>query len=570
MPGIKELERMNKTLHNVAWESDSTRYFEDCLHVQDEHGQIVPFVRNPHQLRVREAMDEQKRKGLPVRIIVLKPRKTGTSTEGVGDMQHAVRFHPADAMLVGNEFKTSEYLFGIIRRFYDNMPESEQVKADEFHRRGLTLASRRKGESQGRIIVETAGKTTVGRGFTPLYLLCSEAAYYENSEQVMNSLLNSVPDTPESMVIVESTANGMSGYFWSMWEAAKSRDSSFIPVFLSWVDFPKYSMRVPEPEMFQATLTKYEKEIRETYKLTLEQLYWRRYTILNKCGRDEEFFKQEYPLNDMEAFLTSGRGRFDRQLLATIQTSDPLCGYIETKEMYGGSTFAFTPNIEGYIRMWKRPQKGHEYVIGADVAQGIEIEGAPREDRYDYSTADVIDSGTGEQVAQIRESVEPKQFGLILSQLGRWYNWAFMGVEVNGHGETVLLELEHQSYPEARTFSRRTSPHGERLATPQKGWLTSSISRNNMIDNMAMVLLERSTVINSRETVRECMTFVRKANGKTEAQEGSKDDLVFSYGIALMMLQHAPMSVKPQDTVTPSEMFKPVKYRHSNSAYNRI
>ena len=560
------------TLKNWKWEADSTKYFEDCLHVQDEHGKIVPFIRNPHQIKVIQAIDEQKRKGLPVRIIVLKPRKTGTSTEGAGDIYHGVRFHPADALVVGNEFKNAEYLFGIIERFYDNMPDSERIKADQFHKRGLTFPPRVKGASAGRVFVDTAGKTTVGRGFTPLYLLCSEAAYYENSEKVMNSLLNSIPDTPESMVIVESTANGMSGYFWSMWEKAKSGESSFIPVFLSWVDFPKYSMRVPEPEMFQATLTKYEKEIRDIYKLSLEQLYWRRQTIVNKCGGDHEFFKQEYPLNDIEAFLTSGRGRFDRQILSKTTTSDPLRGYIETKEIYGGSTFVFTPNIEGYIRVWKRPQKGHKYVIGSDVAEGIEIEGAPREDRYDYSTADVIDTGTGEQVAQVKEHVEPDEFGRILYLLGRWYNWAFQGIERNANGLTVINELEHQEpkYPGAMIYSRTHSQDGGKYATPLKGWQTSILTRNNMVNRMAQEIREQNIIINSRETVRECMTFVIKNNGKIEAQDGSKDDLVLSFGIAIQMMQNAPVMVNEKGVEESSQMFKPVKYRHSNPAYNRI
>lgn len=566
MPPTLTRSQLGNAVRAKLWETDSDRYFRDVLKVQDEHGKIIPFVRNPHQIKIRKAIDEQRERGEPVRIINLKPRKTGSSTESSGDIYHAIRFLPADALIVANDFDTSEYLFGITEKFYDHSPENEKGKTKEFHKRGLAFARRRPGGAEGRILVETAGKGTVGRGFTPLYLLCSEMAYYNNSEKAMNSLLNSVPDTPESMVIIESTANGMGGYFYDMWQKAKSGESSYKAIFLSWAEFPKYSKPVHDPIRFEATLTAYEKQIQSKYKLNLEQLNWRRHTIINKCGGDPLLFRQEYPLNDVEAFLTSGRSRFDRDILAKIEGTDPLRGFIQVQETYGHKDIVFIPNRDGYISVWKRPVKGKQYVIGSDVAEGIEIEGAPSDDRYDNSSGDVLEIGTGEQVAHIHGKFEPDEFGRQLALLGQWYNWAFQGVERNSNGLTVINEMGHQKYPEALIYSRTHDPFsGAKYSVPQKGWVTSVVTRNNLINFLAQAVRQRSFLINSRETVRELMTMVIKPNGKFEAQAGSKDDRVFSLGIAGLMLQHVPAVQKIQDQNT----MKPTPYRHFNSFYER-
>ena len=52
------------------------------------------------------------------------------------------------------------------------------------------------------------------------------------------------------------------------------------------------------------------KEIMEEHDLTIYQMNWRRHTLMNKCGGDEDKFKQEYPLTPDEAFITSGKRVF--------------------------------------------------------------------------------------------------------------------------------------------------------------------------------------------------------------------------------------------------------------------
>lgn len=565
---MSELNKLSTIVDQRLWEKDSTNYYRDVLKISDESAKIVPFVLNAHQLKVQDEIDKQRKSGVPVRIIVLKERKGGNSTHCLAQVYREVRFRPADALVVANDYDTTEYLFQIIHRFYNYSPESEKLPLESSNRRELHFLQRPDGREGGRILVETAGKKTAGRGFTPLYLLCSEAPYFENDVQVMNALLNSVPDTQESLVILEGTANGMGGFFFDTWQRASQGLSSYVPIFLCWKDLPKHTKKVHDNTKFLTSLTNYEKQIQARHDLTLGQLNWRRWCIVNKCGGDPEMFKQEYPLTQEEAFLSSGRGRFDRDALLKIVTTDGIRGYLIEEESYGsGKHIVFQPNREGWLEIWKRPINARKYCTGADVAEGIEIEGASSEDKYDWSIGDVFDRHTGEQVAQLRAQIEPDEFGRQLVLLGRWYNMAFEGVERNGNGETALLEMKHLGYPEALIYSRTHDTSGAKYSVPQLGWKTTVVSRQNLVNLVDRSLRDQSTIINSRRTIQEMLGFKIKPNGRVEAQEGMKDDAVFSYGIALMAMQHA-QGIADEVTDKPPQEFKPQRYGHHNAAYN--
>lgn len=548
-------------ISRALWERDDEAYFAECLKIRNKEQNVVPLVPNVHQQKVNQEIARQRGLKQPIRIIILKERQSGNSTISGAQIYKAVRFRPADAKVIAHDIETTELLFRMHRRFYDCLPPDEQLPTEAYHRKGIIFSP----PHGGSITIGTAGTETTGRGGTTMYLHCSEAAYYKNGKEVMASLLNAVPDLPGSMVIIESTANGMGGYFYDLWQKAKSGQSAFVPLFFSWKDFPEYQMAVPDPVFFEASLTSYERQIRAKYELTLEQLYWRRWVIGTKLNGDADLFKQEYPLSDMEAFLTSGRPRFDRECILTWPVQEALCGYLQSNEMYHGRQISFELNKEGWLKIWKRPFKGRNYVIGADVAEGIEVEDAPQDDRYDHSSADVLDADTGEQVAHLHGDFEPDQFGRLLAILGEWYNWAFVGVERNNNGLTTINELEHAGYPQSLIFARTQATEGGRYATPQKGWRTDLVTRANMINSLALSIRENSMIVHSQETQNEFLQFVIKASGRAEAQAGAKDDRVFSLGIALKMIEARPFYKEEEapDVDVPSEAvsYRPGKYK---------
>lgn len=113
--------------------------------------------------------------------------------------------------------------------------------------------------------------------------------------------------------------------------------------------------------------------MREAYSLSLEQLNWRRWCIREQCGRDVDKFKQEYPANDVECFLLSGRGMFDGKMLARMLLAvedPPFRGNLipDRSNILG---IRLDENSNGFLKIFKPPRIGARYIIGGDVAEGL-------------------------------------------------------------------------------------------------------------------------------------------------------------------------------------------------------
>ena len=72
----------------------------------------------------------------------------------------------------------------------------------------------------------------VGRGSTIHNLHISEFAFWSgNKWETFNGIMQAVPNTPDSMVIVESTANGFDE-FQELWQKSINGENDFKPVFI--------------------------------------------------------------------------------------------------------------------------------------------------------------------------------------------------------------------------------------------------------------------------------------------------------------------------------------------------
>jgi hypothetical protein len=155
-------------------------------------------------------------------------------------------------------------------------------------------------------MVATAGGDGIARGETVTHVHLSEVAFWPTATAAdnLNALLQAIPNTRDTEVYVESTANGMNGVFYDLWMGAVNGTNGFIAFFSPWFDSPEY--REPVPEKFERTYE--EQELADLYGLDNEQLMFRRQKIAQN-GR--EAFQQEYPSNADEAFIASGRPVFN-------------------------------------------------------------------------------------------------------------------------------------------------------------------------------------------------------------------------------------------------------------------
>jgi len=283
-----------------------------------------------------------------------------------------------------------------------------------------------------------------------------------------------------------------------------------------------------------------ERELKKKYYLDDDQLMWRREKKKEFVSNAAKFY-QEYPLTDSEAFLSSGNPRFDISELIKLEEKCYDGQHVELFEKPSiNGTLIIPKNLTNApLKVWQQPQDGHEYVIGADVAEGI---------GGDFSVASVVDKLSHRTVARWRGDVQPADFGEVLEQLGRWYNHALIGVEINNHGLTTVQRLVDIGYDH---IYRKESGIDERYQeyTSKLGWHTDVRSKPLMIDGLAEAIAKKHLVDYDRIFINECMTYVTDDRGRTNAQEGCHDDTVMATAIAYQLFEwtdvnQAKMSIK--------------------------
>jgi hypothetical protein len=109
-----------------------------------------------------------------------------------------------------------------------------------------------------------------------------------------------VPEVPESIVVIESTANmaDETGEFRVRWDEAEKGTSPYAPFFSPWHEEPTYRSETP----FEGEPDEYEQWLMDDLGLTKEQLQWRRRKIAGDFAGDVIRFKQEFPATPAEAF----------------------------------------------------------------------------------------------------------------------------------------------------------------------------------------------------------------------------------------------------------------------------
>jgi hypothetical protein len=506
---------------------DSQEYMQKLLKIRTKSGALVKFKLNSSQKRLNDKINELQEQGKPVRIIILKARQMGFSTLTEGRIFHKTATTKlTNSFIIAHKEEASTNLFSMSKLFYEELPVGlrpmkKASNAKELIFENPTPDLNEKQNNPGlrsKIKIDTAKNLDAGRSSTIHNLHASEVAFWDNADTVMLGLMQAVPNTPNTMVIVESTANGVGGYFYDMWQKAKRGENDFIPLFFAWFEHAEYRMEVPEG----FTLTDKEKELKDLYSLEDEQLVWRRWAIRNNCGGDVEKFKQEYPSNDEEAFLTSGRPRFDVQTLHKwyAKAKQGEKGYLENGK--------WIEDDKGYLEIWERPIPGRHYVIGGDTSEGKAT--------GDYSAATVWDAKTYKQVAKWHGHIDPDLFADELVSLGEHYNKALIAPEKNNHGFTTINKLKKLNYP--NVFQMERYDQSTDKTTKELGFLTNRKTKPLIIDHLAGLIRENLIQTYDKELISECITYVREDDGGTNAQEGCHDDLVMASAIALFVLSN--------------------------------
>lgn len=509
---------------------NTKKYIEEYLRIKDKNSKIIPLKMNQPQTELYNRIKELKKEKKPVRVIILKARQMGfsTLTEAILFKEVATK-HNVNAGIITHEAKATNNLFTMSKLFYDNLPNPIKPNIRNRNAQELNFNNENNTGLNSKIVCMTAGDGA-GRSGTFNFLHLSEFAFWSgDKKEAYISLMQTVPRNENSMVIIESTANGYE-YFKELWDKAVKKESDFIPVFIGWNKLKEYQM---EYTGFQ--LTEEEKELQRIYGLTLEQLEWRRWCIRNNCGGDIDIFKQEYPINPEEAFLNSGSCYFNvenvinriQNLREPVKTGSFIYDYDGIKI----TNIRWKNEQDGFIKIYEEPKANYPYVVSGDTAG----EGS------DYFIGQVLDNTNGKQIAVLRKEFDADEYTRQMYCLGKYYNNALIGIESN-FDTFPIKELERIGYK--KQFIREKEDTYTGKIVKAYGFRTDRITRPLILSELQALVNDHIELINDKETLEEMLVFVRNEKGRPEAQEGSHDDLVMALAIAYYIRTQQDMTVK--------------------------
>lgn len=290
-------------------------YARECLYIKTKASEILPLKFNEAQEFLHKKIEEHKsRTGGKLRIVVLKARQFGISTYVEARFLHRTTLNEATNTFIMADSRTSaNNIFDMTKRYYERLPKYlPKPNLQKSNEKALVFEGI---DSSFRI--GTAGAKTTGRSMTNQLLHCSEVGFWENADDIITGLFQTVPDNNQSEIILESTAKGVGGFFYDKVMEGLEPDSEWETIFLPWFWHKEYSKKAPD----NIELTEDEMEIKSLYELTNDQIYWRRMKIRAEFRDREHLFAQEYPSTIQEAFVSTQNGLIQGKWLEKARKS---------------------------------------------------------------------------------------------------------------------------------------------------------------------------------------------------------------------------------------------------------
>ncbi len=383
---------------------------------------------------------------------------------------------------------------------------------------------------------------TSGRSGTFFYVHISEfakmcVAYPKAAVEVETGTFPAVPF--DGFIFIESTAEGMAGRFYEMfhdnWHTRhtispmKSR-VMFLPHFYNWqyddMEMSKISENIPtsEMEIGEIDFAEYQKE----NNLSDREItyYYMKYQQMGGKNSIDTIHKlhQEYPTTPEEAFLSTGQTYFPTsKVFSMLQTQkNGTRGELIPNEK---GEMVFQEVSTGRLEIFNKPMPGTRYIIGGDTAEGLA--------HGDKQVLYVINAKTEDCDALYTSNVPPDEFITDAFNIGKYFNWALLGIESNKDGLWVNDGLDKLGY--VNLYYRKVFDDITKNVTKFFGWKTTSATRHISLPALKAIFLRKNSGFPPM-LLNEMITFLRNAKGRPEALSGKNDDVVMAAGIGYAIL----------------------------------
>jgi hypothetical protein len=515
--------------------SQFEEFCRDCLVIITKQGKKAPFVLNTSQKIVLAEIRKLIAAGIPPRLIILKSRQVGISTlvEAILTWRCITRSN-ISSLVLAHTLKSSKSLFRMSRnyhRFFSGQLK-QATRIQNVHEIEYDSGSRLQVEVQGE-----------ARSYTAQLVHLSEFAFFLQAVVTLTAVMQTVPMDTSSLVVIESTANGVAGQgkkFHDMWvravgladdDTVADDEKGWTPIFIPWFRHEEYVIQLRHGEKFTRTSAE-EKLCADHPEITNEKLKWRRWCITTNLDGDEELFAQEYPATWQEAFALTGRPAFDAEAviyytneLARVRAEKllPARSEIDSDPPLAGPV-VIVPHDRGRLRIFSEPESRHTYIVGADPSEG--------DPGSDPSPLAVLDDQTMNVAATWYGKAPPDVLACYAIDLARYYNDALIINEANNHGILFHETVIQFGYP--NLYYRKVSDESVAGEVSEKpGFMSTRRTREHLFNTLRKYVRMKMGRIWCPHMIQQIQTAVYQ-DDKIQAGVGMEKDLLVAFGLTLM------------------------------------
>lgn len=364
------------------------------------NGTLARFDANVLQCRFIEVCLWCLQHGLPIRIIVLKPRQRGISTISTGFMAWMRQRWPGRGVIIGRKGEQSNNLWRMLRRFHEEDTFPWGIGKPRITDEEATYAN-------GSTVTKASAEgLDPGRSDTYQSIVCTEVAYWgkdsavKNASAVLAGLMACVKAVAKTYVVLESTSAGPAGLFYRRWQEAVTFEEfkkdpikhkgKFVRVFAGWHEFPDCCDDLADKAEAAAIMDgvgalnhdEYvrEQELTRRYGLTAGQIkWWRR--VLGECDNDPAKRDLDYPGEPDDAFRAGQLCRFNwGGLKALREEALQKLPMMQFGNFYRARPDQKTPDWRpqgclmdagGDFAIAEHPVQGCRYVLTVDTMKGV-------------------------------------------------------------------------------------------------------------------------------------------------------------------------------------------------------
>lgn len=527
-----------------------------CVEIKDKlTGEDLRFILNAPQRRVARILDADRRAGRPMRMIMLKARQWGGST--LVQMYMAwlqiTQCRNWHSLICAHVKDTAASIRGMYSKMLSAYPEQywdgdEQPKFRPYER---SVNIREIAGRNCRVTIGSSENQEAVRGADYAMAHLSEVAFWSDStsrspEKFIRAVCGAIALAPNTLIVMESTANGVGNYFHSEWVRAKEGKSDKRAVMVPWYEIEIYRSDVADAEKLWLSMDDYERNLWDK-GLTLEMIQW--YHLKRREYASHSMMQAEYPTTDVEAFVNTGHNLFSSEAVEKLRAGceEPaFTGEVVARGVRGEDALAglrFVEDAMGKLSVWRKPQSVESARINERYIVAVDVGG--RSQSSDFSVITVfdrqpmLDGGGPEVVAQWRGHIDHDLLAWKSASIAQWYNEALLVIESNTletentegeHGLFLLSELNHVY---GNLYRREIYDSSHCVEQRKVGFHTNRATKTLVVNTLIRLVRECAYTERSQIACDEMMTYEVKQNGTFGAKTGYHDDVLMTRAIGL-------------------------------------